>query len=241
MCSSKSSIGICSPLDTVPLAFFTQTPSNWTKVPNCHCHSVHNYPRSRRIHLPESQQRQHLRLESAAQPWDDLELPNCHRQSLHHPRSRRIHLSESQQRPYVRLESAAHPWADLELPNCPRQRYTEQVLRSSLPSFVPPFVRPFVRSFVRSFVPSFVRSFVRSFLRSFVCSSGLNLLYTPLSSWADPELPNCHRHRILHRRSRRIHLPEWQQRPHRWIESASHLWADPGLPNCHRHCILHLR
>ena len=96
------------------------------------------------------------------------------------------------------------------------------MLRSSLPSFVPPFVRPSLRSSLRSFVPSFVRPFVRSF----VCSSGLNLQYTPLSSWADPELPNCHRHRILHRRSRRIHLPESQQRPFRWIESASPLsWS----------------
>ena len=54
-------------------------------------------------------------------PWAALELPSCHRQSLHHPRSRRNHLPESQQRPVLRLESGAHPWADLELPNCPRQ------------------------------------------------------------------------------------------------------------------------
>ena len=65
---------------------------NWTKhpraapeLPNCHRHSLHD-PRKRQIHLPESQQRRVLWLESAWRPWADLELRNCHRHSLQHPR-----------------------------------------------------------------------------------------------------------------------------------------------------------
>ena len=54
------------------------------------------------------------------QTWADLELSNCHRQSVHHPRWRRIHLPESQQKRDMLLESALHFWADLELPNCHR-------------------------------------------------------------------------------------------------------------------------
>ena len=53
-------------------------------------------------------------------PRADLELPNCHRHSLHDPRQRRIHLPELQQRPDVLLQFAAHLSADLELPNCHR-------------------------------------------------------------------------------------------------------------------------
>ena len=65
---------------------------NWTKhpraapeLPNCHRHSLHD-PRKRQIHLPESQQRRVLWLESAWRPWADLQLRNCHRHSLQHPR-----------------------------------------------------------------------------------------------------------------------------------------------------------
>ena len=65
-------------------------PSAHLDLPNCHRQSL-NYPSSRRIHLPESQQRPHLWPEPAAPSWDDIELQNRHRQGLH----------------YVRPESAA--------------------------------------------------------------------------------------------------------------------------------------
>ena len=55
--------------------------------------------RTKHRFIPESQQRPRLSLESAAHPWADLQLPNCHRHSLHDPRRRRIHLPELQQRP----------------------------------------------------------------------------------------------------------------------------------------------
>ena len=117
-------------------------PSAHLDLPNCHRQSL-NYPSSRRIHLPESQQRPHLwpepaapswddielqnrhrqglhyvRPESAADPWSGLGLQNCRRQSLHYPSSRQIHLPELQQRPHLWPESAAHPWVHLGLPNC---------------------------------------------------------------------------------------------------------------------------
>ena len=44
--------------------------------------------------------------QSAAHPSADLDLPNCHRQSLNYPSSRRIHLPESQQRPHLWPEPA---------------------------------------------------------------------------------------------------------------------------------------
>ena len=92
------------------------------------------YPRSRRIHLPRSQQmraawlsppkpalyprwrRIHLQ-EYAVQPWADLEPQNCHRQSLHYPRSRRIILPKLQQMRAAWPE-AVHAWADFEPQNC---------------------------------------------------------------------------------------------------------------------------
>ena len=55
--------------------------------------------------------------------------------------------------------------------------------------------------------------------------------------WDDLELPNCHRHVLHHPRWRQIHLPESQQRPYPWPESAPHPWADLGPPNCHRHSL----
>ena len=118
MCPSWGCAGICSPKDS-HLAIFSQTPSthNWTKhhwadleLPDCHRHSLYN-PRSRRIHLPASQQRQILWPESAAHPWADLELPNCHHHAVHHPKSRQIHLKQSQQRPEMWPESAAQPFS----------------------------------------------------------------------------------------------------------------------------------
>ena len=61
---------------------------------------------------------------------------------------------------------------------------------------------------------------------------GLNLLHAP---GADLELLNCLHHCLDHPRSRRIHLPESQQRPlQQWLESAAHPWAGHELPNCHR-------
>ena len=57
---------------------------------------------------------------------------------------------------------------------------------------------------------------------------------------ADLELLNCLPHCLNHPKSRRIHLPESQQRPQKgWLESVPHPWADLELPNCHRP-ILHL-
>ena len=105
----------------------------------------------------------------------------------------------------LRLESAAHPWADLELPNCHRQRSSASPQVMMDPSSRIAAKAPYLR------------------------------LESAAHPWADLELPNCHRHSVHSPRSRRIHLPESQQRPQtQWLESAVHPWADLALPNCHR-------
>ena len=53
-------------------------------------------------------------------------------------------------------------------------------------------------------------------------------------TWVHLPLPNCHRHGLHYPRWWRIHLPEWQQRPCQWPQSAAHPWADLELANCHR-------
>ena len=75
-------------------------------------------------HLPKSQQmRISVSPESAAHPWADVELQNCHRHSLQHPTWPLNHLPESQQMRTLCIESVARPWADVELQNCHHQTH----------------------------------------------------------------------------------------------------------------------
>ena len=58
-------------------------------------------------------------------------------------------------------------------------------------------------------------------------------------TWVRVQLPNCHRHGVYHPMSRPTHLPESQQRPQLWPESAALPWADLQLQNCLRRCQHH--